>query len=409
MFCENCGEELPAGAQFCVGCGAKVELVEENAAAAQMPAVKVLHACPSCNASVEEGARFCDSCGALLNKESLLEACPNCGAYVAANACFCDECGSQLDGNVSAQSQRQFKVEEKTQTQKSTGTDTKNIAIIAGIVAVVLVVVFVLVFMFVNPLEKKEETQDPASSQQVVEDEKTNDGAEAGKPGESTDTSMKYVASFDEDKDDPFWGVFTYASKSWSEAQNKADALTGDGYDSGVVDTDEWGELNPEQWYVVCTGTWDDKGGAEKMADELKQAGYSDAYAKYTGEYADGDDVVKLVVETAKGDTICNTVNRGSDDYVIVDSSSYTYSESELKDLDLTDAELCIAWNEPFARLGHHFDNPDLQDYFESCSWYYDNHKKYSLSGAAASNNAKLRKIAESNSSSKRWENLAAK
>ena len=119
--------------------------------------------------------------------------------------------------------------------------------------------------------------------------------------------------------------------------------------------------------------------------------------------------MVKLTVETAKGDVISGVVNRGSDDYVIADSSSYTYSKSQLEDLDLTDAELCIAWNEPFARLGHHFDNPDLQDYFKSCSWYSDNHRKYSLSGAAASNNAKLRKIAESKSSSKRWEDLATK
>lgn len=408
MFCENCGEELPVGAQFCVGCGAKVNLAADPFATSQIPDVKTLHACPNCGAAVEDGARFCDSCGALLNKEVLFRACPNCNAHVAADARFCDECGALLGESTQAPQQNAQKLEKKSEVQENTGANTKKIAIIAGVVAVVLVVVFVLIYMFANPFEKKDEVQDSASSGQVVENEaKDDDEPDVHEDSSNSDTSL--VAYFDEDMTDPFWGVFTYASKSWSEAENKADELTDAGYDSGVVDTSEWEKLNPEQWYVVCTGTWATEADAKEMASTLKHTGYSDAYAKRTGEYVDGDDVVKLTVETAKGNVISGIVNRGGDDYVIADSSSCAYSESQLKNLDLTDAELCIAWNEPFARLGHHFDNPDLQEYFESCSWYSDNHKKCSLSGAAASNNTKLRKIAESKSSSKRWENLATK
>ena len=76
--------------------------------------------------------------------------------------------------------------------------------------------------------------------------------------------------------------------------------------------------------------------------------------------------------------------------------------------MGLSDAELCIAWNEPYARLGAHFANPALQAYFESCSWYHDRGKTgIQLSGVAAKNVNLLHKLAEQKASSKRWESLA--
>jgi len=38
MFCENCGKNLPDGAKFCNGCGAKTEAVQPAYAAAAEPA-----------------------------------------------------------------------------------------------------------------------------------------------------------------------------------------------------------------------------------------------------------------------------------------------------------------------------------------------------------------------------------
>ena len=58
-----------------------------------------------------------------------------------------------------------------------------------------------------------------------------------------------------------------------------------------------------------------------------------------------------------------------TDDYVLPDSSSRTYSESELR--ELTNYELYIARNEIFARHGRMFNNEDLQAYFGSKDWYH--------------------------------------
>lgn len=63
-----------------------------------------------------------------------------------------------------------------------------------------------------------------------------------------------------------------------------------------------------------------------------------------------------------------NEVATITDDYVLPDSSSRTYSESELK--ELTNYELYIARNEIFARHGRMFNNEDLKEYFSSKDWY---------------------------------------
>lgn len=62
-----------------------------------------------------------------------------------------------------------------------------------------------------------------------------------------------------------------------------------------------------------------------------------------------------------------NGIN-SSNDYVLSDSNSRYYSESELN--ALTDYELYLARNEIYARNGRLFKNQDLQDYFNRKSWY---------------------------------------
>lgn len=57
-----------------------------------------------------------------------------------------------------------------------------------------------------------------------------------------------------------------------------------------------------------------------------------------------------------------------NDEYVFSDSSTRLISESELA--GLSKFELDVARNEIFARHGRLFNRSDLQNYFNSCSWY---------------------------------------
>lgn len=119
------------------------------------------------------------------------------------------------------------------------------------------------------------------------------------------------------------------------------------------------------------------------------------------------DKKITLIVEAADGSELSGTVRRDESGFVISDSSSREYTIEELKALNLSDAELCIAWNEPFARQGYHFKNPQLRAYFESCDWYSDTGSASYLTGVAAVNNYRLRQIADESTSSIRWKDLA--
>ncbi len=62
------------------------------------------------------------------------------------------------------------------------------------------------------------------------------------------------------------------------------------------------------------------------------------------------------------------TTTSVSSEYILPDSDSRYYTESELS--DLSSDELRLARNEIYARHGRKFDSTDLQEYFGSQSWY---------------------------------------
>ena len=79
--CSNCGNTLPANAKFCLECGTKVEILEENEMI-----------CPKCGKKTPKG-KFCMECG-----ESLINKCPKCGTELPLNGKFCLECGEKING-----------------------------------------------------------------------------------------------------------------------------------------------------------------------------------------------------------------------------------------------------------------------------------------------------------------------
>jgi len=72
--CPNCKTQLPAGAQFCSNCGAKMTISVE---------------CPKCHAQAPAGSKFCSSCGTSLTGNT----CSKCGGTLAEGAKFCAQCG----------------------------------------------------------------------------------------------------------------------------------------------------------------------------------------------------------------------------------------------------------------------------------------------------------------------------
>ena len=79
ITCPNCNSEVPENSKFCLECGTKIELLNEN---------EML--CPVCGKKTAKG-KFCMECGA-----SLVAKCAKCGAELPSGAKFCLECGEKI-------------------------------------------------------------------------------------------------------------------------------------------------------------------------------------------------------------------------------------------------------------------------------------------------------------------------
>lgn len=75
--CPNCGHANPAGAKFCLECGAKLEQGK---------------VCPSCGHLNPPEAKFCLECGARLG----VPTCPDCGTDLPEGTKFCPNCGRKI-------------------------------------------------------------------------------------------------------------------------------------------------------------------------------------------------------------------------------------------------------------------------------------------------------------------------
>lgn len=67
---------------------------------------------------------------------------------------------------------------------------------------------------------------------------------------------------------------------SESEAIDFQSEARADGLDAGVLNSSEYGSLNPGYW-VVFSGTYDSSDGASERASYAKSLGYSSAYPRF--------------------------------------------------------------------------------------------------------------------------------
>lgn len=90
MNCPHCNEAIKPGAKFCVHCGKKIEVSNENAT--QDKTMKSdENICPQCHNPLKPGAKFCTKCGtkisvnATINKQPLPEDMDNAGERIIWN------------------------------------------------------------------------------------------------------------------------------------------------------------------------------------------------------------------------------------------------------------------------------------------------------------------------------------
>lgn len=84
--------------------------------------------------------------------------------------------------------------------------------------------------------------------------------------------------------DEGFYGIWVMASKKQEDAENAVGDMAGKGLDPCAILSSEWENLNPDPIYVVTIGIYDTESDAKAALDDVKAAGYKDAYVKFSGK-----------------------------------------------------------------------------------------------------------------------------
>ena len=107
---------------------------------------------------------------------------------------------------------------------------------------------------------------------------------------------------------------------------------------------------------------------AERKAKEEEEAREAEEKAKKRAEEKKKKEEEEKEKEAERKKELEEEQEVLSGDYILPDSSTRVYSDSELR--DLTDREVTYAINEIYARKGRIFTGEEFKRYFESKSWY---------------------------------------
>lgn len=276
----------------------------------------------------------------------------------------------------------------------------KKIIIISLIVALVCIAAIAAgAFWYLHTQQEQNQQQEQANQDATSEDSSAD---------QSDNSSSKATAtlSISCNPSKPFWGIWVYESDDKKDADDHAHDFTSHGFTAITVDTVTIPEAKFTKKYAVTVGTWKDEASTKDAIQALKDAGYGTFKPTYSGKISSSSSAASVTLEcvSSTGTTLSGSVRRDANGYVLADSDTHTYTAEEITAKNLTPAELCIAWNEPFARKGYAFSNAGLQTYFErNCPWYKCTHASVSLQGVEAANNELFKSYAKGRGDYSPW------
>lgn len=112
----------------------------------------------------------------------------------------------------------------------------------------------------------------------------SNDQMGEKKTGSSTTEQNIKESKYVNNNKQPFYGIWTEASKDLSIAEEYKAKYKAKNLDCSIFLTSEWSNLNQENWYALCVGVYSSKKEAEKHLSEVQKE-YSEAYVKYSGDF----------------------------------------------------------------------------------------------------------------------------
>lgn len=141
-------------------------------------------------------------------------------------------------------------------------------------------------------VEPEVETADTSRDNNEMKEAETTPPKETDTEAVDTDTQETYqtndtTVSLETEQapevNQPFYGVWCQADKSYERILNSAENLRSLGYDARIYYTPDWSNLNKEPYYAISIGEYSTKEEANSILPNVKSI-YPDAYVKYSGD-----------------------------------------------------------------------------------------------------------------------------
>ncbi len=336
--------------------------------------------------------------------------CPRCGKEVERGAAFCTGCGMKLSNSASGGSGNRRSGNSGPGYRGSgnsgsgyggSGYDRRRRSSGSGGVVALLVILCVaaVVGLFIFRaffFEKKEPEQEAAAGQTEMVNEKDTDTGEQEQKKQETaalETGTLTGKVVDKSTGRPVSGariklvdeigtIYPEGGALHSDSSGEFEAelpegtytitVTISGYDEYYADdpvviaadeTSDLGDIELKSAYV------DDnkkkKTEEEKKAEEEERE-REEEEAKRLEEEEEARQREEEEARMREEEERAAKADNGS--YLLPDSASRMLKESDIK--GLSEWELKLARNEIYARHGRRFNDPDLQSYFDNCTWY---------------------------------------
>ena len=359
--------------------------------------------------------------------------CPNCKTNNADDAVHCVNCGELLDADSGAQEEnKSAKIEEiqqRRQKKKRRQKRNKIIVIVLAAAAVAAVIYGAFYWIQNNVLDRTvtDDTlvvsQAPAASAlpsetPTPEPTETAQPSESAAPSENTDVESwqavgegtaaptasaqdKAVKAAEKAAQKPVATAKASAGKT-TKATAKASAgkttkatakpaVSSPGFTAGTITTTpvKQGETMTSQ-LVKASGSETDESGRTLIKLSV---GGSTYYAYDNGQFSGGNNAYYSLDASASANSyngapvynVSNVVVYDASGYILPESSSRVLTDSDVA--HLSKSELVLARNEIYARHGRTFKKQELQEYFNSKTWYSVN-KNYNYSNDSLNLNA---------------------